>query len=73
MSEQKRWLLIHHESDCLYEALTEEDARQCLNEHQCDDVTDDEFWEAEWLKQKERVAIFRKEQEDDKNLLDQTR
>lgn len=46
----KRWLIVHQESDSLFEVFTDEDYKQCMNDG-ADDVTDNIYWENKFLKQ----------------------
>ena len=49
--KQNRWLLLHSESDCLFECTDEKEYNGAMEEFY-DDVTGVEFFEKQFLKEK---------------------
>jgi len=46
--KHQRFLLVHHESDCLFECFSLAERDRYCDEHCCDDVTDVKEWEEQF-------------------------
>lgn len=56
-NKDKRFLLVHQESDSLFEVFNEEEARKFLNQGPCDDVTGVKEWEEQFRQNNTPFAI----------------
>ena len=54
MEKLPRWLIVHNESECVFEVTTPEEFKEALLQG-CDDVTGDKYWESYFEKQRENV------------------